>query len=162
MPQNSRQQKCRLLPSLAIRSLFSEVSCCKCDCNISHCNNCTIAVPCGFFMVALNRTRQLFWWTPLAWYFKSYLSSSITRILTIRLLFAHFVTVCWKHNKLFPQQFAVKRDTAIASAIVLAALLYFTKLAGDSDTSLFYLGLLCNVFTILFFASPLSTLVSTT
>lgn len=57
-------------------------------------------------------------------------------------------------------QFAVKRDTAIASAVVFTSLLYFTKLAGDSDTSLFYLGLLCNVFTILFFASPLSTLVS--
>ena len=42
----------------------------------------------------------------------------------------------------------------------MAVIIYSNYFITDNDAALFRLGLLCNFFTVLFFASPLSTMVS--
>ena len=49
--------------------------------------------------------------------------------------------------------------TGIALLFIATVILYCCYIASDHDTALFHLGVLSNFFTVMFFASPLSTLV---
>ena len=49
--------------------------------------------------------------------------------------------------------------TGAAFLFIAAVIVYCYYFASDNNTALFRLGLLCNFFTVMFFASPLSTMV---
>ena len=49
--------------------------------------------------------------------------------------------------------------TGAALLFIFAVIVYCYYLVSDNNTALFHLGLLCNFFTVMFFASPLSTMV---
>ena len=59
-------------------------------------------------------------------------------------------------------QFTLRRDCGVALCIVLPVTSYFYifPVVWLYDPDINYLGIVCNIFTILFFASPLSTMVS--
>ena len=59
-----------------------------------------------------------------------------------------------------PTQYGIRRDFTIAVAIVLPIVLYYSIFVSEMSTILTQLGIICNFFTICFFASPLSTMVS--
>ena len=59
-----------------------------------------------------------------------------------------------------PVQSEVKMHTGVAFLVIMAVIVYSNYFINDNDAVLFRLGLLCNFFTVLFFASPLSTMVS--
>ncbi|XP_065909210.1 sugar transporter SWEET1-like [Dysidea avara] len=52
----------------------------------------------------------------------------------------------------------VKMHTGVAFLVIMAVIVYSNYFINDNDAVLFRLGLLCNFFTVLFFASPLSTM----
>jgi uncharacterized protein with PQ loop repeat len=60
----------------------------------------------------------------------------------------------------FLLQYFVRRDFIVAALIVSSIAAYFSLFASDQGSSITQLGLVCNFFTICFFASPLSTMVS--
>ena len=49
--------------------------------------------------------------------------------------------------------------TGAALLFIVSVIVYCYYFASDNDTALFRLGLLSNFFTVMFFASPLSTMV---
>ena len=49
--------------------------------------------------------------------------------------------------------------TGIALIFIATVIVYCYYVTSDHDTALFHLGLLSNFFTVMFFASPLSTMV---
>ena len=57
-------------------------------------------------------------------------------------------------------QSRVQRDVTAAAAIVFPVAIYYCWLVSDEGSKLTQLGVICNLFTILFYASPLSTMVS--
>ena len=58
-----------------------------------------------------------------------------------------------------PMQYYVRRDFAIALTIIATVLCYFTMFVYDSAKATSQLGIVCNFFTIIFFAAPLATMV---
>ena len=64
------------------------------------------------------------------------------------------------HNPLsLSLQFKVQRDFVCALATVLSICLYYTFFVSDHDRVVNQMGIVCNFFTILFFASPLINMV---
>ena len=58
-------------------------------------------------------------------------------------------------------QYFVRRDFAAALVIVLSVVAYYIVLTSSQHQAIMnQLGIICNFFTICFFASPLSTMVS--
>ena len=49
--------------------------------------------------------------------------------------------------------------TGAAALFICAVIVYSYYFVSNHDTALFHLGLLSNFFTVMFFASPLSTMV---
>ena len=62
-------------------------------------------------------------------------------------------------TSLLPLQYVVQRDVSVAAVIILPTTIYYSFFAADHATVMTQLGVICNFFTIMFFASPLSTMV---
>lgn len=56
-------------------------------------------------------------------------------------------------------QFYVRRDFAVAVTIIAVVICYFTVFVYEHEKATTQLGIVCNFFTIIFFASPLATMV---
>ncbi len=56
-------------------------------------------------------------------------------------------------------QYFIRRDFAVALTVVTSLVIYYNYFVSDYHTIVTQLGIICNFFTICFFASPLSTLV---
>ncbi len=69
------------------------------------------------------------------------------------------LTIYYKLKFLHSQP-RVQRDVTVAMVIVVPVVVYYTCIATGESSRLVQLGLICNFFTILFFASPLTTMVS--
>lgn len=61
---------------------------------------------------------------------------------------------------IFLMQYYVRRDFVTAASIVFSTIAYYFLFVSDQTTAITHLGIICNFFTICFFASPLSTMVS--
>ena len=57
-------------------------------------------------------------------------------------------------------QYKVQRDFVISLVLVLSIIGYYCIFASDHTTIVRQMGMFCNFFTILFFASPLASMVS--
>jgi hypothetical protein len=55
----------------------------------------------------------------------------------------------------------VRRDFGLALTIIATVVAYFTVFVYDSSKTTAELGIVCNFFTIIFFAAPLATMVTT-
>ena len=58
-------------------------------------------------------------------------------------------------------QYYIRRDFALALTIIATVVGYFTVFVYDSSKATAQLGIVCNFFTIIFFAAPLATMVRT-
>ncbi len=81
----------------------------------------------------------------------SFLFTFIFCVVFLLLLFVCFIVVF---------QYTVRRDVSISLSIIATAIIYFTFFVSEKPVAMARLGIVCNFFTICFFASPLSTMVS--
>ena len=56
-------------------------------------------------------------------------------------------------------QFKIQRDFTIVLVTVLSISTYYTYLVSDHERVMNQMGVVCNIFTIIFFASPLINMV---
>ena len=59
----------------------------------------------------------------------------------------------------YPLQTEVSRDAGIAALLVVGVVIYFLLVAENSSRNRAILGVICNIFTVLFFSSPLASMV---
>lgn len=76
----------------------------------------------------------------------------------------NFVGLCLQMTYIFiyhtytDNKYSIRRDFLLALAVVSTVILYYTKFVSDQTSRTTQLGVACNIGSILFFASPLSTM----